>query len=52
LRSGKREDNQVVDLEANHAEPEADHAKEEKPKGEEDDNQKEKRNKLNSEYSH
>jgi hypothetical protein len=34
LRSGKRVDNQVVD-------PEADHAKEEEPKGEKGDNQKE-----------
>jgi hypothetical protein len=34
LRSRKRVDNQVVD-------PEADHAEEEEPKGEEDDNQKE-----------
>jgi hypothetical protein len=34
LRSGKRVDNQVMN-------PEADHAKEEEPKGEEGDNQKE-----------
>jgi hypothetical protein len=34
LRSGKKVDNQVVD-------PEADHAEEEEPKGEEGDNQKE-----------
>jgi hypothetical protein len=41
LRSGKRVNNQVMDLEANHVEPGADHDEKEEQKGKEGDNQKE-----------
>jgi hypothetical protein len=41
LRSGKRLNNQVMDLEANHVEPGVDHDEKEEQKGKEGDNQKE-----------